>query len=125
VYRPRTSDPSFCWQTRPRWLTGSPSGCSARSLGSARRTSRPPWRSFAAHGFDASATAAAIPVHRNTLLHRVKRIEKLTGLNLREQQDRSLVLLAVMLGEQPGTPAAGLQLTGIDGQATQLARSGA
>ncbi|TCO19735.1 PucR-like helix-turn-helix protein [Kribbella steppae] len=58
-------------------------------------------RSLAAHGFDASATAAAIPVHRNTLLHRVKRIEKLTGLNLREQQDRSLVLLAVMWETSP------------------------
>jgi hypothetical protein len=58
-------------------------------------------RSLAAHGFDRTATAAALPVHRNTLLHRVNRIEKLTGLNLREQQDRGLVLLAIMWENNP------------------------
>jgi sugar diacid utilization regulator len=40
-------------------------------------------------------------VHRNTLLYRLNRIEKLTGLNLKEQQDRSLVLLAVMWENSP------------------------
>ena len=58
-------------------------------------------RSLAAHGFDGTATAATLPVHRNTLLHRVNRIEKLTGLNLRDQQDRGLVLLAVMWENSP------------------------
>jgi kynurenine formamidase len=58
-------------------------------------------RSLAAHRFDGTATAAALPVHRNTLLHRVNRIEKLTGLNLRDQQDRCLVLLAVMWETSP------------------------
>jgi DNA-binding PucR family transcriptional regulator len=58
-------------------------------------------RSLADHGFDGTATAAALPVHRNTLLHRVNRIEKLTGLNLKEQQDRGLVLLAVMWENSP------------------------
>ena len=58
-------------------------------------------RSLAAHGFEGTATAAALPVHRNTLLHRVNRIEKLTGLNLKEHQDRSLVLLAVMWEDSP------------------------
>jgi hypothetical protein len=52
-------------------------------------------RSLAASGFDAAATAAALPVHRNTLLYRVARIEKLTGLSLKNQRDRTLVLLAV------------------------------
>ncbi|MER6538280.1 helix-turn-helix domain-containing protein [Streptomyces sp900105755] len=52
-------------------------------------------RCLAAHGFDSTAAAAALPVHRNTLLYRVGRIEKLTGLSLREQRDRTLVLLAV------------------------------
>ena len=50
---------------------------------------------LAANGFDSTAAAAALPVHRNTLLYRVGRIEKLTGLSLREQGDRTLVLLAV------------------------------
>jgi PucR C-terminal helix-turn-helix domain len=52
-------------------------------------------RSLAASGFDSAAAATALPVHRNTLLYRVARIEKLTGLSLREQRDRTLVLLAV------------------------------
>ena len=53
-------------------------------------------RSLAASGFDSAAAAAALPVHRNTLLYRAARIEKLTGLSLRDQRDRTLVLLAVM-----------------------------
>ncbi|WP_212521503.1 PucR family transcriptional regulator [Actinospica acidithermotolerans] len=52
-------------------------------------------RCLAAHDFNTAAAAAALPVHRNTLLYRVGRIEKLTGLNLAEQRDRTLVLLAV------------------------------
>jgi hypothetical protein len=52
-------------------------------------------RSLAANGFDSAATASALPVHRNTLLYRISGIEKLTGLSLRDQRDRALVLLAV------------------------------
>ncbi|MET8632661.1 PucR family transcriptional regulator [Streptomyces sp. NPDC004096] len=52
-------------------------------------------RCLAAHGFDNTATAAQLPVHRNTLLYRTARIEKLTGLSLKDQRDRTLVLLAV------------------------------
>ena len=52
-------------------------------------------RCLAANGFNNAATAAALPVHRNTLLYRIGRIEKFTGLSLGEQRDRSLVLLAV------------------------------
>jgi hypothetical protein len=52
-------------------------------------------RCLAASGFDSAAAAAALPVHRNTLLYRVARIEKLTGLSLKDQRDRTLVLLAV------------------------------
>jgi PucR C-terminal helix-turn-helix domain len=58
-------------------------------------------RCLAANGFDSAATTAALPVHRNTLLHRIARIEKLTGLNLRDQQDRTLVLLAVTWEASP------------------------
>jgi hypothetical protein len=52
-------------------------------------------RCLARSGFDSTAAAAALPVHRNTLLYRVARIEKLTGLSLKDQRDRTLVLLAV------------------------------
>jgi hypothetical protein len=52
-------------------------------------------RCLAAHGFDSAATAAALPVHVNTLLYRISRIEKLTGLSLTEHRNRTLVLLAV------------------------------
>ena len=41
------------------------------------------------------AAAAVLVVHRNTLLNRIARIEKLTRLSLKEQRDRTLVLLAV------------------------------
>lgn len=52
-------------------------------------------RCLATHGFDSAATAAALPVPVNTLLYRISRIEKLTGLSLSEHRDRTLVLLAV------------------------------
>lgn len=50
---------------------------------------------LASQGFDSSATAAALHVHRNTLLYRVKQIEKLSGLSLQKHRDRQLVWLAV------------------------------
>jgi hypothetical protein len=72
-------------------------------------------RCLAVSGFDSTAAAAALPVHRNTLLYRVTRIEKLTGLSLRDQRDRTLVLLAVTWeaigadvqpdAQDPGDPA--------------------
>jgi hypothetical protein len=52
-------------------------------------------RCLATSGFDSAAVAAALPVHRNTLLYRMSKIEKLTGLSLKDQRDRALVLLAV------------------------------
>jgi len=65
-------------------------------------------RSLAGHGFDAGATATALPVHRNTLLYRIARIEKLTGLSLKDQRDRTLVLLAVTWEDiSEGTRPAG------------------
>jgi hypothetical protein len=62
-------------------------------------------RSLAAHSFDGAKTAAALPVHRNTLLYRTARIEQLTGLDLRRDHDRVLVALAVRW-ERDGAPLA-------------------
>ena len=66
-------------------------------------------RCLAANGFDSTAATAALPVHRNTLLYRLARIEKLTGLSLKEQRNRTLVLLAVTWETIAGKvqPAAG------------------
>ncbi len=49
---------------------------------------------LAANGFERAATAAALPVHRNTLLQRVARIEELTGLDLDDPDDRGAAWLA-------------------------------
>jgi hypothetical protein len=51
---------------------------------------------LAANGFERAATAAALPVHRNTLLQRVARIEQLTGLDLDDPRDRGTVWLATL-----------------------------
>src|SRR5690606_41764676 len=50
---------------------------------------------LARHGFERGATAAALPVHRNTLAQRIARIEQLTGLDLDDPADRGLAWLAV------------------------------
>jgi DNA-binding PucR family transcriptional regulator len=53
-------------------------------------------RCLAAHGFDRGATAAELIVHRNTVLYRVQRIQKLTGLDLQNPVDQNLVCLAIL-----------------------------
>jgi hypothetical protein len=61
---------------------------------------------LADNGFDRSAAAAALLVHRNTLLYRINRIEKLSGLDLDRHAHRELVRLATVwkdsAGVQPG-----------------------
>jgi len=46
------------------------------------------------HGFERAATAAAIPVHRNTLRDRLARITALTGVDLASSEGCALALLA-------------------------------
>ncbi|MBV9839101.1 MAG: helix-turn-helix domain-containing protein [Solirubrobacterales bacterium] len=46
------------------------------------------------HGFERGVTAAALPVHRNTLRDRVKRIGELTGVDLDAAEGRGLAWLA-------------------------------
>lgn len=52
-------------------------------------------RALVERDFDRSAAARALPVHRNTLMQRVQRIETVTGLDLRRTQDQVLVTLAL------------------------------
>jgi hypothetical protein len=52
-------------------------------------------RVLVAADFDRSAAARALPVHRNTMLQRVQRIEATTGLDLRRIHDQVLVALAL------------------------------
>jgi DNA-binding PucR family transcriptional regulator len=44
--------------------------------------------------FDRGATAAALPVHRNTLTNRLRRIRAITGLDVDHPDGRALVWLA-------------------------------
>jgi hypothetical protein len=46
------------------------------------------------HDFDRGATAAALPVHRNTLTNRLARIRTLTGLDVDSADGRGLLWLA-------------------------------
>ena len=47
-----------------------------------------------AHDFDRAPTAAALPVHRNTLRDRINRISEVTGVDLDSARGRSLAWLA-------------------------------
>jgi hypothetical protein len=53
-------------------------------------------RCLAANGFDRGATAAELIVHRNTVLYRIQRIQKLNGLDLQNPMDQNLVCLAIL-----------------------------
>jgi hypothetical protein len=46
------------------------------------------------HDFDRAATAAALPVHRNTLTNRIARIREVTGLDVDSTEGRGLLWLA-------------------------------
>jgi hypothetical protein len=59
-------------------------------------------RSLAANGFERSAAATELIVHRNTLLYRINRIENLTGLDLQSHADRELVYLALLWADIKG-----------------------
>jgi PucR C-terminal helix-turn-helix domain len=53
-------------------------------------------RCLAANSFDRGATATELIVHRNTVLYRIQRIQKLTGLDLQSPIDQNLVCLAIL-----------------------------
>jgi PucR family transcriptional regulator, purine catabolism regulatory protein len=61
-----------------------------------------------------AATARALGVHRNTVIHRITTVEKLTGRDLRRVQDLAELWLAVgaseLLGDQTHSPAGGARI---------------
>ncbi|WP_296949761.1 sugar diacid recognition domain-containing protein [uncultured Massilia sp.] len=65
-----------------------------RSAATLRRT----LDAWFAHGESATATAASLHIHRNTLDYRLRRIEELTGLDLARSEDRLLLYVAALLG---------------------------
>jgi carbohydrate diacid regulator len=52
-----------------------------------------------ANGESATATAAALHIHRNTLDYRLRRVEELTGLDLGKSEDRLLLYVSALLGD--------------------------
>ena len=52
-----------------------------------------------ANGESATATAAALAIHRNTLDYRLRRIEESTGLRLGRSEDRLLLYVSTLIGE--------------------------
>lgn len=53
------------------------------------------------HNFNRQRTAAALPVHRNTLRSRLERLAELTGLDLDDPDDRGLAWLAHLCAPPP------------------------
>ncbi|HEX9342221.1 MAG TPA: helix-turn-helix domain-containing protein [Actinomycetota bacterium] len=64
-------------------------------------------RAFVAHQYDRAATSEALHVHRNTLAYRLRRIERLTGLDLTTARDLAGVYLAVASTPSPGPGPGG------------------
>ncbi|MFE2419838.1 PucR family transcriptional regulator [Streptomyces hokutonensis] len=59
---------------------------------------------LAENQFDNASATAALHLHRNTLLYRIRQIEKLTGLALQRHSDRALVWLAVVWAQVSSRP---------------------
>ena len=59
------------------------------------------------NSFERGSTAAALPVHRNTLRDRIHRISEITGVDLNTAQGRGLAWLAWLerrdSGSEPST----------------------
>lgn len=51
---------------------------------------------LATNSFDRGSTAAQLFIHRNTVLYRIQRVQKLSGLNLQNPLDQTLVCLAIL-----------------------------
>ncbi|MBW8793172.1 MAG: helix-turn-helix domain-containing protein [Streptomyces sp.] len=65
---------------------------------------------LAENQFDSASTSAALHMHRNTLLYRIKQIEKLTRLDLQSHSDRTVVWLAVIWAQVSSRPVGSRSL---------------
>ena len=62
----------------------------------------PYWRSLLDEGTNASKAADRLFLHRNSMLYRLARIEKLTGLDLKDPRERLALQLGILfVGEKP------------------------
>lgn len=73
----------------------------ARVLGRLDAEQTATLRALVAADFDRTAAARALPVHRNTMLQRVQRIEAASGLDLRRINDQVLIALALAPADGP------------------------
>ena len=55
---------------------------------------------FFENNLNISETARQLYVHRNTLVHRLERIQKLTGLDVRMFEDALTLKIALMVSDQ-------------------------
>ena len=89
-----TTSPELLLRKAPRgWRRGCAPGSTASSAASDPELART-LDALIEHDFDRGATAAALPVHRNTLGNRINRIRAITGLDVDEADGHGLVWLA-------------------------------
>ena len=85
------------WRARP---------CPSRSRGCSRiPSSSTTLEAYLDRAGDAQAAAAALFIHRTTLYHRLRRIERIAGVDLRDGDDRLLLHMALRLRGTRLTPA--------------------
>ncbi|MEV1011876.1 helix-turn-helix domain-containing protein [Streptomyces sp. NPDC049881] len=80
----------------------------AALLGPAHRELARTAETFLDHAGQAARTAAALGIHRQTLYYRISRIERLTGLDLADGEDRLLLHMSLKTARLPGGEGAGL-----------------
>ena len=85
-------------------------GRRARARAARRGCSRTPSSSTTLEAYldragDAQAAAAALFIHRTTLYHRLRRIERIAGVDLRDGDDRLLLHMALRLRADYADPA--------------------
>ncbi len=85
-----TTSPRYCCDASPGPPARSATACTGRCPPELAHT----LDLLIEHNFERASTAAALPVHRNTLRDRINHISELTGVDLDRAEGRSLAWLA-------------------------------